>query len=108
LQSFNNEEVHSIAKILLLNKDLHYEVLYAAPAANNQTTITGLDSAQTAETVPAHRLQQAIISEIISDQRDTRQPERELPHFSSSNQTSLKNNVSGKSGENDEFSGKGD
>ncbi len=104
MQSFNNEvsEAQLIAKILLLNKDLHYEVLYAAPAAN-PTTIIGHESAQTVETVPAHRLSQAI----ISDQKDTRQSDRELPHLSSSNQASLRNNVSGKSGENDEFSGKG-
>ena len=57
LQSFNSEvaDTDLIAKILLLNKDLHYEVLYAVPAAN-PTIITGPGtSAQTAAAVSAYR-----------------------------------------------------
>ena len=46
LQSYNSEAPGTdlIAKILLLNKDLHYEVLYAALAAN-PTSITGPNTA---------------------------------------------------------------
>ena len=107
LQSFNSEAVGTdlIAKILLLNKDLHYEVLYAAPAAN-PTIITGPNtSAQTAAAVPAYRLP---FQAILTDQGNAGQPDSRVPYLSSSTETSIRNNVSGKSGENDEFSGKGD
>jgi hypothetical protein len=108
LQSFNSEalETDLIAAVLLLNKDLHYEVLYAAPAAN-PTIITGPNSLAhaTPATVHAQRLP---FQNITSDQRDIRQSGRTVPHISSSAETSLRNYVSVKSGENDEFSKKGD
>ena len=107
LQSFNSEAVSTdlITKILLLNKDLHYEVLYAAPAAN-PTIITGPSTpAQTAAAVSAHRLP---FQAILTDQGNAGQPDSRVPHLSTSTEASVRNNVSGKSGENDEFSGKRD
>jgi hypothetical protein len=90
-----------IATILLLSKDLHYEVIHAAPSAN-PTIITG-------PIVPVHRLPSLAIP--LSDHAEggsTGHSDRRVLHPSSSTKTSLRNTFSGKSGENDEFSGKGD
>ncbi len=90
-----------IAIILLLSKDLHYEVIYAAPAAN-PTIITG------PSTVSVHQLPSlAIPSSDHAEGGSTGHSDRRAVHLSSLSKTSLRKNFSGKSGENDEFSGKG-
>ena len=90
-----------IATILPLSKDLHYEVIYAAPSAN-PTIITGSNIA------PVHRLPSLAIPSDHAESGSTGQSDRRVLHPSSSTETSLRNTFSGKSGENDEFSGKGD
>jgi hypothetical protein len=90
-----------IATILPLSKDLHYEVIYAAPSAN-PTIITG------SNIVPVHRLPSLAIPSDHAESGSTGQSDRRVLHPSSSTETSLRNTFSGKSGENDEFSGKGD
>jgi hypothetical protein len=91
-----------IATILHLSKDLHHEVIYAAPAAKPPTFITG-------PTVPVHQLPSlAIPSSDHAEGGSTGHSDRRVLHLSSSTKTSLRNTFSGKSGENDEFSGKGD